>query len=257
MILPSVEIMGLRISAVTLDVAVRWAEETIRLNTASYVCHINVHTLEESWTDSELHAALSGAHLAGADGMPLVWLARHSGQPQTGRVYGPDFMAALLDRTSQWTDRPCRHFFYGSTPAVIESLTAIVKARYPHAVIAGHLAPPFRPLTGEEADEHCRIINDSGADIVWVGLGAPRQEIWIHRHRSLLKPALLVGVGAAFDFIAGTKRQAPLWMQRNGLEWLFRLATEPQRLAHRYGSTIPKFLWRLICDALRGRKGSP
>lgn len=255
MSLPETEILGLRISAIDLDAATDWAERTIRQERPAYICHVNVHTLAESWRDAGLLAALSSATVAAPDGMPLVWLARRQGRPQTGRVYGPDFMAALLERTTAWTDRPCRHFFYGSTPGVMDGLLAALRNRYPAAVIAGALAPPFRPLTPDETEQHCAIINASHADVVWVGLGAPRQEIWMHRHRPLLKAALLAGVGAAFDFIAGNKAQAPVWMQRAGLEWCFRLATEPMRLGPRYADTIPPFLWRLLRSEISGRKG--
>lgn len=255
MSLPATEILGLRIDTINLGAATDWAERTIRQGRPSYVCHVNVHTLAESWHDAALHAALSGATLAAPDGMPLVWLARRQGQPQTGRVYGPDFMAAMFTRTAVWADRPCRHFFYGSTAEVMDRLLAALRDRYPGMVIAGTLTPPFRPLTPEESEQHCAIINASAADIVWVGLGAPRQEIWMHHHRPRLKPPLLAGVGAAFDFIAGNKAQAPVWMQRAGLEWCFRLATEPLRLGPRYAGTIPPFLWRLLRSEISGRKG--
>ncbi|WP_428249610.1 WecB/TagA/CpsF family glycosyltransferase [Ferrovibrio sp.] len=246
MTLPETDILGLRIHAVDLAAALAWAEQSIRQARPAYVCHVNVHTLVESWRDAALHAALSSATLAAPDGMPLVWQARRQGQPGTGRVYGPDFMTALLASTAQWTDRPCRHFFYGSTPAVMQGLLAAIRERHPATVIAGALTPPFRPLTAEEMAQHRAAIDASEADVVWIGLGAPRQEIWMHANRPLLRAPLLVGVGAAFDFIAGNKRQAPLWMQRAGLEWCFRMATEPARLGPRYASTIPPFLWRLL-----------
>lgn len=246
MTLPGTDILGLRIHAFDLAFVLDWAEQTIRERRPSYLCHINVHTLAESWRDSALQAALSNAAMAAPDGMPLVWLARRYGQKQAGRVYGPDFMTAMLLRTEAWRDRPCRHFFYGSTPEVMGQLLTALRQRHPQIEIAGSLTPPFRPLTEQEAAEHRAVINASNADIVWVGLGAPRQEIWMHNQRPLLQAPLLAGVGAAFDFIAGSKKQAPLWMQRSGLEWCFRWLTEPLRLTPRYASTIPPFLWRLL-----------
>lgn len=255
MSLPGTEILGVRINAIDLATAADWAERTIREKRPSYICHVNVHTLAESWRDHALQAALSAATVAAPDGMPLVWLAHRQGQSQTGRVYGPDLMAALLARTAGWTDRPCRHFFYGSSQGVLQKLLTVVRQRYPAAVIAGSFAPPFRPLTPEEIEQHCAMIDASQADVVWVGLGAPKQEVWMHRHRALLKAPLLIGVGAAFDFIAGNKVQAPTWMQRAGLEWCFRLVTEPMRLGPRYAQTIPPFLWRLLRSEIAGRKG--
>ena len=255
MSLPATDILGLRLHAIDLAAAVAWAEQTIRRRAPAYVCHVNVHSLVESWRDPLLHAALSGAGLAAPDGMPLVWQGRRQGHAGIGRIYGPDFMTAMLERTGAWQDRACRHFFYGSTPVVMAALLENLRRRFPGLVVAGALTPPFRPLSVAEQAEHHAMINASAADIVWVGLGAPRQEIWMHQHRAALQPPLLVGVGAAFDFFAGTKRQAPRWMQRAGLEWSFRLVTEPVRLAPRYAGTIPPFLWRLLCSELMGRGG--
>lgn len=191
--------------------------------------------------DQELRAALCGADVAAMDGMPLVWLARRSGLV-ADRVYGPDFMRALLGCRDLAGDRPARHFLYGATDMLLERLTAVVSVNYPHAEIVGTLAPPFRPLEKEEEEEHCRQINAVRPDVVWVGLGAPRQELWMARNRSRLSAALLVGTGAAFDFLAETKPQAPRWLQRSGLEWAFRLACEPIRLGPRYLQVVPRFL---------------
>lgn len=246
------DILGQPIRDIGLSGTVEWAEQRIMSAKPAYICHVNVHTLAEGWHNPVLHGALSQADLAVADGMPLVWLARRQGGAHTERVYGPDFMTAMLERPGLRPDRPWRHFFYGSTPAVMDALLRSVADRYPGASVAGYISPPFRPSTQAELDADCRAINASGADILWVGLGAPRQEIWMHQNRARLETPLLVGVGAAFDFLAGTKPQAPRWMQRSGLEWSFRLLSEPRRLAPRYGRTIPPFLWRVICQEVAG-----
>jgi len=246
------DILSLPVRDIDLRGAVEWAEERVLSRKPAYICHVNVHTLAESWRNPALRGALSEADLAVADGMPLVWLAHRQNGRSTERVYGPDFMTAMLDRAGPAPDRPWRHFFYGSTPLVMEGLLKSVADRFPGASVAGHITPPFRASTDSERDADRRAINASGADIVWVGLGAPRQEIWMHQNRTQLEPPLLVGAGAAFEFLAGTKPQAPRWMQRSGLEWSFRLLTEPRRLGPRYARTIPPFLWRVLSNEMAG-----
>lgn len=252
MAFPRLSILGVPVHMGRFADALAWAEEAIRNRSPGYVCHVGVHGIIEAQDDPAFAAALSGAALAGTDGMPLVWLGRAHGMVAE-RVYGPDFMEALLERTARWSDRPCRHFLYGSTPEVLERLQAAIATRYPGAVIAGAISPPFRPLSPEEEEADLRAIDAAGTDVLWVGLGAPRQELWMARMRPRLAAPLMAGVGAAFDFLAGTKPQAPSWMQRSGLEWAFRLASEPRRLARRYGTIIPRFLYLLAKETLRGR----
>lgn len=250
--LAAIPILGIPIHMTDLEQAVRWAGGVIRGETApAYVCHINVHSLICAQDDAELANALAGAALAAADGMPLVWIGRAHGVP-AGRVYGPDFMRALLAHGAE-LGRPCRHFLYGSTPAVLDRLEERLKVQFTHAHLCGTLSPPFRPLSDEEARENCRHINAAKPDVVWVGLGAPNQELWMARHRALLDAPLLAGVGAAFDFLACTKPQAPRWLRQAGLEWAFRLATEPRRLARRYAETMPRFLVLVALEAIRSR----
>lgn len=250
---PTTEILGLPVDLTTLDQAGQQAETWLRTGERRYVCHVTVHSLIESRDNAAIHAALAGAGLTATDGMPLVWVGRRRGFA-CGRVYGPDLMLLLCRRTAAWTDRTCRHFLYGSTPDVLDRLAAQLRRLAPDIVIVGQLAPPMGPMTEALEAEHRRIIDASGANIVWVGLGAPKQELWMARNRPFLAAELLFGVGAAFDFLSGTKRQAPIWMQKAGLEWAFRLASEPRRLAKRYLVTNSRFLALLLWSAGRRKR---
>jgi N-acetylglucosaminyldiphosphoundecaprenol N-acetyl-beta-D-mannosaminyltransferase len=184
------------------------------------------HTVLECHDAPDLAAIVNQAGMATPDGMPLVWLGRLRGHP-VERVYGPDLMLAVCERGQA---RGYRHFFYGGAEGVAETLAARLRARFPRLLVAGSYCPPFRPLTAAEEREVAAQINASGADIVWVGLGTPKQDYWVARFRPLLTAPVLIAVGAAFDFHAGRVRQAPRWMQRAGLEWLFRLTQDPRRL---------------------------
>jgi N-acetylglucosaminyldiphosphoundecaprenol N-acetyl-beta-D-mannosaminyltransferase len=184
--------------------------------------------------------------------MPLVWALRLAGH-SAGRVYGPDLMRAMFEHGQE---RGHRHFLYGSRPETLSKLQFRLLDRYPDAKIVGAFSPPFRDLTPAEEHEITGAINASGADIVWVGLGTPRQEHWMAGMRERLDAPVLVGVGAAFDFIAGVTRQAPRWVQRSGFEWLYRLACEPRRLGRRYAVAVPSFLV-LVALQLAGLRRLP
>jgi N-acetylglucosaminyldiphosphoundecaprenol N-acetyl-beta-D-mannosaminyltransferase len=185
--------------------------------------------------------------------MSLVWLCKLKGRAEVERVYGPDLMLALCARSP---NHGYRHFFYGASAGVVEALTARLCARYPGLEVVGTCSPPFRELTPAEDADIVQRIALTRPDIVWVGLSTPKQERWMSEHVGCWPGAVLIGVGAAFDFHAGTKRQAPRWMQRNGLEWLFRLLSEPRRLYRRYLTNIPLFAWYLVLDAVGLRRGS-
>jgi N-acetylglucosaminyldiphosphoundecaprenol N-acetyl-beta-D-mannosaminyltransferase len=178
--------------------------------------------------------------------MPLVWLSRLKGWEGVERVYGPDLMLAVCQRTA--TSR-YRHFFYGSSPEVLEALVMRLRRRFPTLQIVGTYSPPFRLLSPEEDAQVVDGIRAACANIVWVGLSTPKQERWMAEHVGRLPRTVLIGVGAAFDFHAGTKRQAPRWMQRSGLDWVFRLLSEPRRLYRRYLTNIPLFAWYLLLEA--------
>lgn len=206
----------------------QWARESA----ARYVSTCTVYTLMKGLEDERVFAALKGADLLTADGMPLVWLQRLRGHRSAERVYGPDLMLALLKKTAN--DPGVKHFFYGGLPGVPEKLEAALMQRISGIQSAGAVAPPVGEV-GDTVDAVVvDLLNNSGAQVIWVGLGSPKQDMWMNLYRPVLNAPLLIGVGAAFDFISGTKAQAPVWMRTRGLEWLYRLYQEPRRLGKRY-----------------------
>lgn len=209
---------------------------------AVHVC--TVHTMLECYDDPLLARIVNSGHLAVPDGMPLVWLAQHS-LPRAGvdRCYGPDLMLNICEAGLQ---TGLRHCLYGGAPDVLEALVANLKKKFPGIQIVEKISPPFRPLSKEENEKLVSQINAASPDIVWVGLGTPKQDFWIGDNRDKLDAPVLMAVGAAFDFHAGTLPQAPKWMQRNGLEWLYRLIKEPRRLWRRYLIGNPRFLWLIL-----------
>lgn len=247
-----VDVLGVRVAAQTLEEAVDRIAGWIERREPTYVCVTGVHGVIESQDDDELRRIHKAAGMVTTDGMPLVWISRRRVPPGTPveRVYGPDLMLAAFARSEAtgW-----RHFLYGSTPETLERLRANLAARFPGACIAGALSPPFRPLSAEEDTAISRRIAEADPDIVWVGLSTPKQERWMAAHVGRVGAPVLVGVGAAFDFHAGVKRQAPRWVQRCGLEWAFRMATEPRRLAARYLRNNPRFVWLLLRESTRSR----
>lgn len=234
-----VNILGVRVSAIDLPLAIETISSWIAERRQRYVCITGAHGVMESRHDTALRVIHNRAGLVTPDGMPLVWMARLLGHPRTRRVYGPDLMRALSALSAE---RGYRQFYYGGNPGVAEDLAAILSETYPGLAVAGTLSPPFRPLTAEEDAAIVAQINAARPDIVWVGLSTPKQERWMAGHAGRLDAPVMIGVGAAFDFLAGKKAQAPLWMQRNGLEWLFRLCQEPRRLSRRYLWIVPGFL---------------
>ena len=235
----SSNVLGVRISAVNLQSATARIIAAVDQWRAGYVCVRDAHGVMRCQDDADLRAIHNQAFMVTPDGMPLVWLARHDGYTSVGRVYGPDLMLSVF---AAGEGRGLRHYLYGATQPTIDALTARLTARFPRAQIAGAFAPPFRPLTVDEEIAVARRINEAEADIVWVGLSTPRQEQWMGGMRARLHAPLLIGVGAAFDFHAGIKRQAPRFIQRSGFEWAFRLLMEPRRLARRYAMVIPRFM---------------
>ena len=241
--LTRVEVLGVHVNAVNLRSAVaeiaRWSEDRER----HYVCVTGVHGVMESQRDGHLRAIHNASGLTTPDGMPMVWAARFAGVPGVDRVYGPDLMLELCEEAAR---RGWRSFFYGGKEGVAEELIAHLTTRFPGLKVAGSYSPPFRALTPAEDDEIVERINASGADLVWVGLSTPKQERWMSDHVGRLDAFALLGVGAAFDFHAGLVRQAPRWMQRSGLEWLFRLTQEPRRLWKRYLTNNPWFVLKIL-----------
>lgn len=211
---------------------------------ARYTAIMSVHPIMLAYFDPAYRNILNGADLVTSDGMPLVWAARSLGAPMQRRVYGPDLMIALCGQAQRLGHRV---FLYGGREDTLPLLRVRLAARLPGLAVVGAYSPPFRPLTPQEDRAAVEAIRASGADIVFCGIGAPKQERWMAEHAPVLPGCLLLGVGAAFDFHAGRVKQAPRWMQRNGLEWLFRLGMEPRRLWRRYLVVNPMFLllWAL------------
>lgn len=216
----------------------RWIEQHER----HYVCVTGVHGVMESQRDESLKRIHNASGLTTPDGMPMVWAGRAAGA-RIGRVYGPDLMLAVCEvgERQGWS-----HYLYGGRRGIPELLASRLRQRFPNLRLAGAYSPPFREMTAAEDDELIRVINTAAPDIVWVGLSTPKQERWMAQHVDRLNAPVLIGVGAAFDIHAGTVAQAPRWMQRSGLEWLYRLAREPRRLWRRYLRNNPAFLYRII-----------
>jgi N-acetylglucosaminyldiphosphoundecaprenol N-acetyl-beta-D-mannosaminyltransferase len=245
-VIPSVDILGVPVSRVDMLKAVQVVLEAARDGRAQYVCVRDVHGLMHSVDDQAMMDIQHKAAMVTPDGMPLVIVARLRGYKDIGRVSGADLMDAVC-AASQTTG--ARHFFYGGKEGVAEKLITNLVKRYPRLQVAGHYCPPFRALTREEDDAAVEMIHASGAQIVWVGISTPKQEFWMRDHVARLPGATLLGVGAAFDFHAGVVKRAPLWMQRNSLEWLHRLASEPRRLWRRYLVMAPHFVWRVVRES--------
>ena len=224
-------------------------ESAIRDGTALTVTFVNVYSIMTARRDHLLKESINGSSLAVADGMPLVWISRWTDTPLSARVYGPDLFecfCALADRKGY------SYFFYGSSPTVLSSLTRKIKGQFPHIKIAGAVSPPYRDLTQDEERRVIDKINGSKADVLWIGLGSPKQEKWMHNVRHRVRVPVLAAIGAAFDFHAGSVRQAPKGMQRIGLEWLFRLLMEPRRLWKRYLLNNPGFVLLILKEMMSG-----
>jgi N-acetylglucosaminyldiphosphoundecaprenol N-acetyl-beta-D-mannosaminyltransferase len=212
-------------------------------------CVATVHTLMEAWDDPGFRAIVNDAELVTSDGMPLVWSLRALGARQASRVYGPTLLPFVCEHAAR---RGVPVGFYGGSPEVVGELTHRLVRRYPRLAIAFRHSPPHSDAPPALDDEVAAAIEESGARVLFVGLGCPKQERWMAAYREHVSCAL-VGVGAAFDFVAGAKRQAPAWMQRAGLEWLFRLGCEPRRLWRRYARHNPRFALRIALQIARER----
>jgi N-acetylglucosaminyldiphosphoundecaprenol N-acetyl-beta-D-mannosaminyltransferase len=238
-------VLGVGVSAINPAIAVSTIDRWITHRSRQYVCVADVHSVMECQRDDVARRICNEAGLVTPDGMPLAWLLKLAGYRHADRVCGADLMFAVFERGEK---RGYRHFLYGSSEQTLRRLRARLERCFPDATIVGSISPPFRPVSKSEDRSIVARINDSGADIVWVGLGAPKQERWMADHREALCAPILIGVGAAFDFHAGLIRRAPRFLQRSGLEWLFRLCMEPRRLWRRYLTNNPQFLIGLIAQ---------
>lgn len=232
-------ILGVNVSVTDMDKTINDIVDNLDKWKGQYVCVSNVHTTVMAYDNPEYLDVQNGAIMALPDGGPLSSYSRSEGKKDAKRVTGPDLMREILAKSGEygWS-----HFFYGSTQKTLDMLKDKIEKTYPDAKIAGMISPPFRELSPEEDSGFVDIINESGADFVWVGLGAPKQEIWMSAHKGRIN-ALMIGVGAAFDYESGNLKRAPKWMQKCNLEWFYRFMQEPKRLFKRYFVTNIKFLW--------------
>lgn len=242
-------ILGMRVDGTSYEAATQQVLEWSAKPEGRYVCVANVHMVMECFDNAGLQQLVNQADMVTPDGMPLVWTLGALGVEDPSRVYGPTLTLHLCGAAAK-AGVPVG--FYGGKEDVLETLTHNLRAKYPDLNIAYHFSPPFRPLTDEEDAEIVEAIKASGARILFVGLGCPRQERWMAAHASRL-PVVSLGVGAAFDFHAGSVKQAPSWLQKAGLEWLFRFAMEPRRLWKRYLKHNPRFIYLVTKQLLQRR----
>jgi N-acetylglucosaminyldiphosphoundecaprenol N-acetyl-beta-D-mannosaminyltransferase len=245
---PRANVLGVGVSALNLDLAVATVATALERKLKGYVCVTGVHGVSEAQADPAFRAILNHSFLNTPDGMPMVWMGRCQGFRLMNRVYGPDLMLRLCELSRA---RGFTQFLYGGAPGVAQALKTRLESQFPGLKIVGAFTPPFRPLSGDEEAELTRQVATLKPDIFWVGLSTPKQEKFMAQYWQKLDATLFFGVGAAFDFHAGRVRQAPRWMQRCGLEWLFRLLCEPRRLWKRYLKNNPLFIFRALCQLAR------
>jgi N-acetylglucosaminyldiphosphoundecaprenol N-acetyl-beta-D-mannosaminyltransferase len=255
------DVLGVNVSAIAMDDAIATIERWIDEGRHEYVCVTGVHGIMECRRDPLLRKIHNEAGMVTPDGVPLVYFLRLTGKRRTQRVYGPDLMREMTAVSGR---RGYRQFYYGGNVGVVEKLKETLIRSVPGLQVVGTYCPPFRELTPAEDRAVVDAINAARPHILWVGLSTPKQERWMAEHLERIDAPVLVGVGAAFDFLAGTKRQAPAWMQRHALEWLFRLCSEPRRLWRRYAYIVPGFtilaggeLVRRAIRAIRPSEGAP
>ena len=238
-------VLGVSVSAMNLSIATAAVLEALRARRKGYVCVTGVHGVTEAQGDAGFRGILNGAFLNTTDGMPLVWLGKRAVGSFVDRVYGPDLMLEIFAATQ-------------ATPFFLkrraEELQAKLEARFPSVTVCGTYCPPFRPLTTDEETALVALVREKKPDLIWVGLSTPKQERFMAEYLPKLDTTLMFGVGAAFDFHSGRVRQAPRWIQRSGLEWFFRLCSQPRRLARRYLVNNPLFVWRIAGQLLGWRK---
>jgi len=244
------EILGVRVDATSYERATEQIIDWASTGSPRYVSLCTVNQIMEAHDSPAFAEVMRAADLVTSDGMPLVWLLRWLGIPGASRVYGPDLMTLVLYAAAR---RGVPVGFYGGSDGVLRRLETLARDWFPGLQITYAEAPPFRAVTPEEDEQSVQGLNASGARILFVGTGSPKQERWMHAHRGRLQ-CVMIGVGAAFDFLAGAKPQAPGWMQRSGLEWLFRLVHEPRRLWRRYLVQNPRFVALVVADVARAAR---
>ena len=245
-LVPTCNIMGVHLATINMPWLIEFTKRYIKELSGNYMCVSNVHTTVMSFDDEEYCAVQNGGIMAIPDGGPLSSVGRKRGFSGMNRTTGPDYMKEMLKISNE---EGYRHFFYGSTEETLKKLQRTLKRSYPNVQVVGMFSPPFRTLSAQEDEEIVHMINESNADFVWIGLGAPKQERWMAEHQGKIK-GFMIGVGAAFDYEAGNIDRAPMWMQKANLEWLYRLLQEPKRLFKRYFYTNTKFIWNAV---IRGK----
>jgi N-acetylglucosaminyldiphosphoundecaprenol N-acetyl-beta-D-mannosaminyltransferase len=240
-------ILGVKISAIDMNDACSFVEDVILRRQKKYICVCPVSMIMECKRNEKVSRSVNSADLATPDGMAVVWIGKMLGHKNIRRVYGPELMQNICYISVK---KGYKHYFYGANQDTLNKLQERLKEEYSGLIINGSLSPPFRQLTEEEDNKIVEKINQSNSDIVWVGLGSPKQDLWMYEHRGRINAPVMIGVGAAFDFLAGTKPQAPIWVRNSGFEWLFRLVTEPKRLWRRYLVDCPLFIVYVLTDLI-------
>lgn len=231
-------VLGMRVDATSYQDAVLRIINWAKSKKSIYVCAANVHMTMQSWDDVEFRSIINNSALVTPDGMPLVWALKGLGIKYPSRVYGPTLTLRICEIAAK---ERVPIALYGGTPQSLQAFTALLKQKFPQLKVVCQISPPFRPITPGEDDSYVKEIVGSGAQILFVGIGCPKQEYWMAAHQDLI-PAVMVGVGAAFDFYSGRVKQAPSFLQKMGLEWAFRLFMEPRRLWKRYVYNNPRFI---------------
>jgi len=241
-----VNVLGVGISVLNLRTALAAIADAAGERRKGYICVTGVHGVMEAQDAAAFKNILNNAFLCTPDGMPMVWAGKLAGHRDMRRVYGPDLMLEVC----AWSETSgCKHFFYGGADGVAELLAQRLKEKFPKLAVVGTYTPPFRALTADEENQLQTQVRAGRPDILWVGLSTPKQEKFMAEFLPKLDATLMIGVGAAFDFHSGRVKQAPRWMQRSGLEWFYRLCSEPRRLAKRYCRNNPLFLLKFLAQA--------
>lgn len=244
---PRVNVLGIGITATHLTEARDRILEAVRRGQHGYITVTNVHGVIEAQDDPVLRKVYNGAWMVTPDGMPMVWVGKMQGHRLISRVYGPDLMHEIFAASQ---DGSIRHFFYGGRDGVADELKMEMETRYPGVIICGTYTPPFRPLTDDEFGALADRVATAKPNLIWVGISTPKQDFFMAEMAGRLDCNLMLGVGAAFDFFTNRVSQAPRWIQRCGLEWLYRLVHEPRRLAGRYFRIVPRFVVKITAQFL-------
>lgn len=237
--IPVCSIMGVNIAAINMEWLLDYTKRNIKLLSGDYMCVSNVHTTVTAYENESYRDVQNGGIMAIPDGGPLSTVGNKRGYTQMQRTTGPSYMEEIMKIS---VENGYKHYFYGSTQETLDKLKVVLEKEYPGIQIVGTYSPPFRPISEEEDATIIDKINKANPDFLWIGLGAPKQENWMASHQWKVK-GFMVGVGAGFDYVAGNIERAPEWMQKNNLEWLYRLKQEPIRLFKRYWHTNTRFIW--------------